>query len=1293
MAKDYGRRTKNKSQQNARPFNKSHGSAMDLSQYNKTVLVQSIQASSVRGAIDHHGAQTIFSTNSNSQNTTITNNKPITYDGIEMGNQTEVGIIPIVYGHVGMAGTQFNKGQTVSDVDSEKTRLTIKVPISEGPIVGLSHQASGTVITNSNIYITPELDNPQHAKAVIINRINVVDPLDDKAKFEDIELKLTKGDGTTATYQSFTITDIEPIITEPVTGADVPLELEKSVRELNDLTDVSATDKGPDSIIYWNSDNGKWESKSLAILLQDVNLTSTGGTGGTGGGGGDAGDGGTGGTGGVGSFSEAIYYTQWNPPPSAVRVVYSGSGAIVNESDVVTTTTVTDPPILTATVTSDGAPLRNIDQETPEFSCNMSFGNVDEKVKELSIIMNFPDGLYKEIKTETETKTNPNPHADLHHEIKICDSVREPLANQGANLVDARGDVDSTGGGDLECLNPYRSIDIVTVADGTAEESYQKATVITKTTGYLWVHYVLTTELCDREFVLDESSYEISDTQLSAWKHKHTLALADMNAGSGAQLTGDLRGTHKLGPFSDIENADCDSETVENFNWDEYELDDYLDMYPGQIISSVTGDSKIKIYTWIENRYFSYDTKLDDTTVKDDEYTLSTNCYFKEVKIEKEMDAFENYYSVGNTDDSKPFQLGEPDHSWRWGRRGGGLDLNNFKSELTAEDYELEAKRIQSGFTGGAYLDFSYPVPLAIMANINPGSSGNTGTDGDPGEDGTVGQSGTSGTVTVATVDPIPTVTCQRANYDSDLTPPASRVITLSIFVANTNTTEVNTLTIKVPTGTGTLDTVTSSGVSVSGADTDTLILAATASVLQTCLDSGIEYSISSGISGDQEVDLNIIGTVSSKSTQAYCHVFDLPLKQKNSSALHHANEFVETTTNTLVDPDISWAEIIYRPKQDEEEINLEEVAFIIGGRDDMEAPSENGISLTSWISSDYVSATKTWTNNTAWIFWDYLQNETYGLGADIIMDDDQKEVLYSEIYRAAQWCSHEPTEATISASTFNGVIFGAESKIDALQKMASSMNSKFLFINGNPRLLSDATAYSWTDGTYTNYPEVKKIVNQTNASNLSYSGGSMENIFNVINVKWNNPDNYHKLETVPYENAASITKYNRREKSVELFGCANKQQAYWYGAWDFETNHSNSDTVNYMAGWDHYDVIPGDLISLADEYRPASSDKGGRVVSDDGSTVTLDRAATSGPIAIMDTNGFVQHGTASGTTATISGTFDPGAVWNSYTGTDEPLAANYRIIAIEESEDGLYTVTACNYDYAKYDRVWLNTI
>ncbi len=50
----------------------------------------------------------------------------------------------------------------------------------------------------------------------------------------------------------------------------------------------------------------------------------------------------------------------------------------------------------------------------------------------------------------------------------------------------------------------------------------------------------------------------------------------------------------------------------------------------------------------------------------------------------------------------------------------------------------------------------------------------------------------------------------------------------------------------------------------------------------------------------------------------------------------------------------------------------------------------------------------------------------------------------------------------------------------------------------------------------------------------------------------------------------------------------------------------------------------------------------------------------------------------------TVMGYFPQGAVWN----MDANAENLYRVIAIEESEDGIYAVTAQKHDVDKYDRV-----
>ena len=68
--------------------------------------------------------------------------------------------------------------------------------------------------------------------------------------------------------------------------------------------------------------------------------------------------------------------------------------------------------------------------------------------------------------------------------------------------------------------------------------------------------------------------------------------------------------------------------------------------------------------------------------------------------------------------------------------------------------------------------------------------------------------------------------------------------------------------------------------------------------------------------------------------------------------------------------------------------------------------------------------------------------------------------------------------------------------------------------------------------------PTIKKLVNQTNAGNLMYQSGSIDNLYNVINVKYANKDNYNRLEEIQYKNTTSIATFGERETTIDLWGC-----------------------------------------------------------------------------------------------------------------------------------------------------------
>ena len=1289
----------------------------DLGQFVKTKVAQQIQQSQIGNFVKQKGAPAIISTILKQ----ILGEKPKAHEGVDMGQQVEPGVIPVVYGHVGMSNTQFDLGQKPSDIDPEFVTQEVRMPISEGSIIGVAKRLNDNEVS----FFTG--DNTEHLKQVVINDSFVIDPSTNVANFKDIKFEITKGDGT-STKQTATITDYNPLLVELVDDVKIEaLNDPTNTKLLNDLGDVQAG-KGENYVLYWNNDAGRWEAKSFNSLLNETGATYDGGAGGTGGTGGDGGTGGGGGTGGVGPATGGIKYTQWNPPPVHVET----------EGTLKTTTTITEPPATgTTVVTGKGAPLRRTDQSTPYFSTDIDFAEVDEAVDEINVTTFFPDGIYKEIKTVATT---------VDGTITRCGTTR-PIANSG-NL-------------DCDDLTPA-----VTVApDG------KTSTTQTREAGEVRVYVVLTTTLCSREFVLHEFGYTVNARKIGGYKHTKSFKLSEMNAGSGAIVTGPNAGTQQIGALDGSE-GDCNATDLQKFKFSNFTLQDYLDAYPDQIVQAA---NQVKVYAWIDNKFDGED---------EDEFSISTNTFLHAVDVCKPIDDFEKKYSVGVTT-ATPFKLFEPDHGFQ-----------NYIAEPDTEPYELNKARCYSEVISGSFSTVAPPQPLIVDDGTVAGASGDAGSSGSSGSSGSAGTAGTQGSVTVPSTPDVPFAEMSKdSSYSGDGV--ADTVTLPKVTVTNADASASNTLVISVEKGTVDVTTVQGS-VSASNRNSASMTLIGTKDNLQTTLDSGLKFSSTTATTGDVTITfaisssegasettreirsqaitnyeapsftitvtgtsgkfkclvrgkliMNTItasGTTSEIAEQIKVAINDYTTGVPDFTATRSNNVVTvtgpvglgntyngiqptngalspllttsisqiaggvspsritqpkQTTktlkakfipalafTNPLTASDVSFAQVKYRPAQGDGETDLSELGFFIGGRDQIEEPSNIGVSFSAWKSAGY-SSTKGWSNNPAWVFFDYLTNTTFGLGNDIILDSEQKEQLYADIYNASLWCKQNPTgNALQNAARFNGLFYGAESKFEALQKIADSMFAKFLYLNGNPRLFYDGQSFAF--GSYT--PTIKKLVNQTNSAEIIYQGGSVDNIFNVINVKWNNPDNYFRLEDVQYRNATSIAKFGERETTIELTGCTSKQQALWHGAWMFETEQANSETVTYIAGFDHYDVIPGDLILLNDTLRVDTQTTGGRVSSVSGDTLTLDRNAGSGSIAVMDQSGVMRTGTVSGTTATMSGShgYLEGAVFNTYSGT---LYGNYRVVAIEESEDGIYAVTAHKHDPDKYTRIWANTV
>lgn len=1302
-------------------FNKQN-----LGQFVKTTLAKELQKTQIGEFIKQKGAPKLIA----EVNKPTVGSKSKTADGIDMGNQVETGIIPIIYGHIGMSNTQFDLGQKPSDVDAKYVTQTVRMPVSEGPIVG--------VATRTNDYLINSIqgDTTAHFKSVLLNDDFVMEQ-NGAFNHKDVKFEMTYGDGTSA-KQTATIRDTSPITGEDIDAVDDPT----NTKLLNDLGDVQAG-KGENHVLYWNPVAERWEAKSFNTLLNEAGLEYQGGAGGSGGSGGDGGTGGTGGTGGVGaSDGIGIKYTQWNPPP--VHVEYTGTTKIER--------TYLTPPELSQTITSNGAPLFNKDAVEPYFITTFTgLSEVSDKVK---LVINFPDGLYQEF-TQTTTVVDGA--------ITLCETTR-PIDHSG----------------NLDCLKP----------NVTVSEDGQTTTTRTTDAGSVTVNWVLTKELCNREFVLDVGSDTITDEFRGGIMHSVDIPLATMNAGaptldssSGDYLFGLVEdGTGIIGALDGTDGS-CNATEVENFKFSSFDLDDYITTYPKQIL---LGSEDIKAYVWITN-------KTSNNLWVEDGYTTSTNAYLKQIIVCDDINAYENTYTTGEVV-TTPFNALAPDHEHEWesgytvNTNTAQFAIDNARCEvknITTGDGDWDAD-----ITPKPLQVWDYTTQGTIGGTGSSGQTGTAGTTGSAGQSGTaqapqltpvptvemasdssysgdgVADTVTLPAVTVSNTDTVVsnelTITVDSGTLDvgssvsASITGRNTDTIVITGAIADIQTALDSGLTYQSTTAT-TGDITISFEITANG-QTSThkklIISEATTEYVAPSFTFGV-----SGTSGNCNVrvrDESIMGQISASGTvdEIATQIADsinntttvpdwtattdgnlvtvtgpeslgdryngiIPddgalspilattlglgssaigggvtpnrVTQPKQKTTQIKSKFLPAIsfTNPLNASDVAWAQLAYRPRQEDSSTDIAELGFYVGGRR-IQKPYET-MDFSQWAANNFQSPLG-WSNNTAWIFLDYLTNETFGLGRDLRMTSSQRTQLYADIWDAAEWCDVLPSGSQTFASSIDGIIYGAESKFEALQNIANRMYAKFLFINGNPRLIFEGSAYEWSTSTFAYTPTIKKLVNQSNSANLSYQGGSINNVFNIINVKYNEPDNHFRLKEVQYRNSASIAQFGPRETSVELWGCTIAQEALWHGAWMYETESVNAEVVTYIAGWDHADVIPNDLIILNDTMRPDVQSIGGRVIAVNGSTLTLDRDVGSNTrIAVTDATGVVRYGNCSGTSATVSGTFVENAVWNTYSGTTP--TANYRVVAIEESEDGIYAVTAHKHDPAKYTRIWANRV
>ncbi|HGM7097119.1 host specificity protein J [Stenotrophomonas maltophilia] len=236
------------------------------------------------------------------------------------------------------------------------------------------------------------------------------------------------------------------------------------------------------------------------------------------------------------------------------------------------------------------------------------------------------------------------------------------------------------------------------------------------------------------------------------------------------------------------------------------------------------------------------------------------------------------------------------------------------------------------------------------------------------------------------------------------------------------------------------------------------------------------------------------------------------------------------------------------------------------------------------------------WTNNPAWVFYDIVTNDRFGLGHRI----PQAYVDKWNFYAIARYCDQLVSDGVGGMEPRFTCSLYLQTEAEAfrvLQDMASIFRGISFYAAGQVIASADMPK----DPTFT-YTQANVVEGR-----FTYEGTGRKARHTVAQVSWTDPDDFgrQKVETVQLR--SGIARYGINSTSVTAFGCDRRSQAQRMGNHILYSENLETETVAFAVGLDALRVTVGDIIRVADPDR-AGRRMGGRIRSATASALVLDR-------------------------------------------------------------------------------------
>ena len=323
------------------------------------------------------------------------------------------------------------------------------------------------------------------------------------------------------------------------------------------------------------------------------------------------------------------------------------------------------------------------------------------------------------------------------------------------------------------------------------------------------------------------------------------------------------------------------------------------------------------------------------------------------------------------------------------------------------------------------------------------------------------------------------------------------------------------------------------------------------------------------------------------------------------------------------------------------------------------------------------------WTDNPAWIYYDIILNERFGLGQRI----DATQIDKWELYRIAQYCDQLVPDGKGGSGTeprfrCNVYIQDRNDAWTVLRDLAGIFRGMTYWGDNKMYVLADMPRDVWHIYNHASVVEGK----------FTFADPSETTRNTAALVNWSDPANHYKDTPEPvYDNDLAM-RFDYRQLEMTAIGCTRQSEANRRGRWALLTN-GIGEVVTFSTGMDVPPV--GEVIGVA-ANELAGRTIGGRVSAVNGRNITLDRAADvkAGNRLFMNLpSGTAQARTVqavNGNTVTVTTPYSetPEAECNWGVDSDDLFIALFRVTGTRDNNDGTFEVTGTTYNPDIYSAV-----